>query len=153
MRRRSGWLDSIASNVIDSHAQAIGGVIDKAATAGFAEYEDFKGKTPPGSRPGGSSTSHTNNGYPNEKASYTPPGAAPPAYTSAGLANAQNQPLAGQSQQPEQGQGERRPSASGGQKKFWLRVITAAEVIGTSIEATTANLIETTTSAASTAAE
>lgn len=131
-------------------------MIDKAATAGFSEYDEFKGKTPPGSRPGGISTSQSPTGYPNEKATYTPPGAAPAAYTGAGLANAQAQPPTMQPvQQSSTVQGERRPSASGsgGQKKFWMRVITAAEVIGTSIEATTANLIESTTSAASTAAE
>jgi hypothetical protein len=140
---------------IHAFAQAIGGVIDKAATAGMNEYDDFKRSTPPGSRPGGSSTSYNNNGYPNEKATYTPPGAAPPGYTAGGPGQPQDQNQGDYSTQAGYDQGERRPSTSGQkpQKKFWLRVITAAEVIGTSIEATTANLIESTTTAASTAAE
>jgi hypothetical protein len=99
----------------------------------------------------------------NEKAAYNAPGAAPPAYTSTGSA-----PVGMSNEKPSLSRLEPTPhsspqtmasspsSASGSgraQKGFWTRVFTAADVIGTSIEATTANLIESTTSAASVAAE
>jgi spartin len=121
-------------------SQAIGGVINKAATAGFQEYDEFKRtNTPPGSNlpsrrssmvsgsgAGSGSASGQAQGYMDDK---SPP--SPPSYTA---------------------QGNETPPPAKKQKGFWLRVLTAAEVVGTSIEATTANLVESTTSAAATAA-
>jgi len=132
-------------------------VIDKAAVAGFQEYDELRGKTPPGSRPAGPQ----GGSYPNEKATYNAPVAAPPAYTSAVAAPVGipgEKPSLSRLETPPQSQHMASPpnsasSSSRPQKGFWTRVFTAADVIGTSIEATTANLIETTTSAASAAAE
>lgn len=57
-------------------------------------------------------------------------------------------PTSPTAQRPQGGQtGPSKP-----QRGFWNRVFTAAEVIGTSLEATTSNLVTSTTNAASTAA-
>ena len=125
--------------------------------AGFQEYDELRGKTPPGSRPAGAQSGS----YPNEKATYNAPGAAPPAYNSTGAAPVGipgEKPSLSRLETPPQYQQATSPpnsasSSARPQKGFWTRVFTAADVIGTSIEATTANLIESTTSAASVAAE
>lgn len=125
--------------------------------AGFQEYDELRGKTPPGSRPAGAQSGS----YPNEKATYNAPGAAPPAYNSTGAAPVGipgEKPSLSRLETPPQYQQATSPpnsasSSARPQKGFWTRVFTAADVIGTSIEATTANLIESTTSAASAAAE
>ncbi|KAI5454916.1 hypothetical protein NCC49_002192 [Naganishia albida] len=148
----------VTKKTLDTVNNAIGRVVEKAADSGYGGYDKAQTmwKTNYTDRFGGSISSvNTMNPAPpsyTEKPgnlrleTKTPvgPGQAQPA-TAPALPQRPGAPVpAGTQSQPQ--------SASSAQRPFWNRVFLAAEVIGTSLEATTQTLISSGTNAAAEAA-